>query len=88
MYFLGACVVFGMDEHDTLRGELENDPFLKMSLQRFTCDLYYSFGCLLAPLSVGIITGRHYIANESKSEYNGGITDSGNDKRPGESRSG
>ena len=29
-------------------------------MQRFTCDLYYHFGALLAPVSVGIITGTHY----------------------------
>ena len=81
MYSMGACAVLGMDKHDALKDDLENDSFLNLALQRFTCNLYYSFGCLLASLSVGTITGRHYIANKSKSEYNGGITDSGNDKR-------
>ena len=32
-------------------------------MQRFTCDLYYRFGTLLAPISVGIITGKHYTKN-------------------------
>ena len=32
-------------------------------MQRFTCDLYYRFGALLAPVSVGIITGKHYAKN-------------------------
>ena len=32
-------------------------------MQRFTCDLYYHFGALLAPVSVGIITGKHYVKN-------------------------
>ena len=32
-------------------------------MQRFTCDLYYRFGALLAPISVGIITGKHYTKN-------------------------
>ena len=32
-------------------------------MQRFTCDLYYRFGAFLAPVSVGIITGKHYAKN-------------------------
>ena len=32
-------------------------------MQRFTCDLYYRFGTLLALVSVGIITGKHYAKN-------------------------
>ena len=32
-------------------------------MQRFTCDLYYCFGALLAPVSVGINTGKHYAKN-------------------------
>ena len=35
----------------------------KSIMQRFTCDLYYHFGSLLAPVSVGIITGKHYAKN-------------------------
>ena len=85
MYSMGACAVLGMDKHEALSDDLENDPFLDSALQRFTCDLYYRFGCFLAPLSVGIITSRHYIANETAKEYNGGNTDSGNDERPEES---
>ena len=33
------------------------------ALQRFTCDLYYRFSALPAPVSVGIITGKHYAKN-------------------------
>ena len=43
--------------------DLESDPFLNTALQRFTCDLYYGFGALLAPVSIGIITGKHYAKN-------------------------
>ena len=42
-----------------LSNDLECDPFLNTALQRFTCDLYYRFGAFLAPVSVGIITGKH-----------------------------
>ena len=46
-----------------LSDDLECDPFLNTAMQRFTCDLYYRFGALLAPVSVGIITGKHYAKN-------------------------
>ena len=51
--------------------DLENDPFLNSALQRFTCELYYRFGSFLAPLSVGIITSRHYLSERNK---NGGTS--------------
>ena len=38
-------------------------PFLNTAMQRFTCDLYYQSGILLAPISVGIITSKHYAKN-------------------------
>ena len=46
-----------------LSTDLECDPFLNTAMQRFTCHLYYRFGALLAPVSVGIITGKHYTKN-------------------------
>ena len=60
MYSLGACAVLGMTNQDALSEDLESDPFLNSVLQRFTCELYYRFGSFLAPLSIGLITSRHY----------------------------
>ena len=54
-----ACSVLGVDNQQDLSDDLECDPFLNTAMQRFTCDLYYRFGALLAPVSVGIITGKH-----------------------------
>ena len=54
-----ACSVLGVGNQQVLSTDLENDPFLNTALQRFTCNLYYCFGALLAPVSVGIITGKH-----------------------------
>ena len=42
---------------------LECDPFLNTAMQRFTCDLYCHFGTLLAPVSIGKITGKHCAEN-------------------------
>ena len=58
-----ACSVLGIGNQQELSTDLESDPFLNTALQRFTCDLYYRFGALLAPVSVGIITGKHYAKN-------------------------
>ena len=58
-----ACSVLGVGNQQELNTDLESDPFLDTALQRFTCDLYYRFGALLAPVSVGIITGKHYAKN-------------------------
>ena len=58
-----ACSVLGVGNQQELSTDLECDPFLNTAMQRFTCDLYYRFGALLAPVSVGIITGKHYAKN-------------------------
>ena len=55
-----ACSVLGVGNQQELSTNLECDPFLNTAMQRFTCDLYYRFGALLAPVSVGIITGKHF----------------------------
>ena len=58
-----ACSVLGIGNKQDLSDDLECDPFHNTAVQRFTCDLYYRFGTLLAPVSVGIITGKHYAKN-------------------------
>ena len=64
MYSMGACSALGITNQEALSEDLENDPFLNSALQRFTCELYYRFGSFLAPLSIGIITSRHYLLSE------------------------
>ena len=71
MYSMGACSVLGITNQDALSEDLENDPFLNSALQIFTCKLYYRFGSFLAPLSVGIITSRHYLLSEHNKNGNG-----------------
>ena len=66
MYSMGACATLGITNQDALSEDLENDPFLNSGLQRATCELYYRFGSFLAPLSVGIITSRHYLSERNK----------------------
>ena len=64
-----ACSVLGIGNQQDLSDGLECDPFLNTAMQRLTCDLYYHFGSLLAPISVGIITGKHY-AKDSITKLN------------------
>ena len=66
MYSMGACAALGINNQEALSEDLENDPFLNSALQRFTCELYYRFGSLLAPLIIGIITTRHYLSEHNK----------------------
>ena len=65
LYSNVACSVLGVGNQKELSTNLESDPFLNTALQRFTCDLYYRFGALLTPVSVGIITGKYYAKNLS-----------------------
>ena len=64
-----ACSVLGVGNQQGLSSDLENDSFLNTALQRLTCDLYYRFVTILAPVSVGIITGKHYSKNSCLKLY-------------------
>ena len=63
LYSKIACSVLGVGNQQDLSTDLECGPFLNTAMQRFKCDLYYRFGTLLAPISVIIITGKHYAKN-------------------------
>ena len=68
------CSVLCVGNQQELSTDLECDPFLNTAMQKFTCDLYYWFAALLAPVSVGIITGKHYAKN-SITKLNDGTCD-------------
>ena len=81
MYSMGACSTLGITNQDALSEDLENDPFLNSALQRFTHELYNRFGLFLAPLSVGIITSRHYLSECNKNgQRTSGTSETGNNK--------
>ena len=63
LYSNDVCNLLGIGNQQDLSDDLECDPFLNTAMHRFTCDLYYRFGASLAPVSVGIITGKHYEKN-------------------------
>ena len=85
MYSMGACSALGITNQDALSEDIENDSFLNSALQRFTCELYYRYGSFLAPLSIGIITSRHYLLSEhnKNGERTSGTIETG-DQRPQE----
>ena len=75
-----ACSVLGVGNQQELSTDLECDPFLNTAMQRFTCNLYYWFGSLLALVSVGIITGKPYAKNsitKLNDRSNNGTCDTG-----------
>ena len=89
MYSMGACSALGITNQDVLSEDLENDPFLNSALQRFTCELYYRFRSFLAPLSIGIITSRHYLLSERNKNGNGKqerTSATGNNKNEGDEK--
>ena len=85
MYSMGACSALGIRNQEALTEDLENDPFLNSALQRFTCELYYRYGSFLAPLSIRIITSRHYLFECKKNGERGtGDNKNGGDKKTAE----
>ena len=52
--------MLGNGNQQDLSNDLECDPLLNTAIQRFTCDLFCRSGAFLAPVSVGIITGKRY----------------------------
>ena len=87
MYSMGACSVLGIRNQEALSEDLENNPFLNSALQRFTCELYYRFGSFLAPLSIGIITSRHYLSERNKNgERTSGTSETGDNKNGGDEK--
>ena len=82
MYSMGACSALRIRNQEALSEDLESNPFLNSALQRFTCKLYYRFGSFLAPLSVGIITSRHYLSERNKNgERRTGDNKNGGDEK-------
>ena len=61
IYLMGDCAVLEITNQDVLSKDLESDPFLNSTFERFTCKLYYRFGSFLT----GIITSRHHLSERN-----------------------
>ena len=81
MYSMRACAALGINNQEALSEDLENDPFLNSALQKFTGELYYRFCSFLAPLSVGIITTRHYLYESNKNGGTSGTSETGDNNQ-------
>ena len=87
MYSIGACAVQGITNQEALSKNLENDPFLNSALQRFTCELYFTFSSFSAPLSIGINMSRHYLSERNKNgERMSATSETGDNKNGGEEK--
>ena len=85
IYSIRACAALGITNQEALSEDLENNSFLNSALQKFTCELYYRFRSFLAPLSVGIITSRHYLSERNKNGERGtGDNKNGGDEKTAE----
>jgi len=60
-----------IDSEQDLKYDLERDPLLTKGLESVGCELYYRFGGLLAPLSMGLITFSHIHFPDNKNEQSG-----------------
>ena len=81
MYSMRTCAALGISNQDALSEDLENS-----ALQRFTCELYYRFGSFLAPLSIGLITSRHYLSECNKNGGTSGTSGTRDNKMEGDER--
>ena len=81
MYSMGACAALGISNQDALSEDLESDPFFISALQRFTCELYCRFDLFLSPLSVGLITSRHYLSERNKNGGTSGTSATKNEQK-------
>ena len=74
MYSIGACAILEMTNQDALSEDLKSYPCLNSAFQRFTCEHYYRCGLILAPLSIGLTTSRHYLSEMEKRVETTGLT--------------
>lgn len=59
LYAKAVSKLVSIDSENELKYDLERDPVLTKGLESVGCDIYYRFGGLLAPLSMGLITFNH-----------------------------
>lgn len=66
LYAKAVSKLVSIDSEQDLKYDLSQDPLLSKGLESVGCDLYYRFGGLLAPLSMGLITFNHIDLNNLK----------------------
>jgi hypothetical protein len=46
-------------DKDALNQSLDEGSFINLALSKYTCNLYHSFGHLLAPIEAALVTSNH-----------------------------
>ena len=62
MYSMGAYAVLGMSNQNVLSEDLEPDLFLNSAFQRLRVNCTTDSAHFFEPLSIRIITSRHYLS--------------------------
>ena len=55
----GRCLPIPVSSQDSLRTDLENNPFVGHALTTITCELYHKYGMYLAPITAALTTARY-----------------------------
>ena len=51
---------FTIDNENGLIADLEKDLFISTALSHCLCEVYYKYGKLLAPVTAGLISAKHF----------------------------
>ena len=68
LYVMGMTKLFSIT-NTKLIDDLEEDPFVNHALTTACCDLYYTYGMYLAPITTMLTTVRHIYFNKNKNTY-------------------
>ena len=49
-----------LDDEEDLITDLEKDPFISTALSSCLCEVYHKYGKLLAPVTAGLISAKHF----------------------------
>ena len=66
----GRYLPIPFESQDSLRSDLEKDPFVGHALTTITCELYHKYGMYLAPITAALTTAKYCEFKQIKSNVN------------------
>ena len=66
----GRYLPIPFESQDSLRSDLEKDPFVGHALTTITCELYHKYGMYLAPITAALTTAKYCEFKQIKSNAN------------------
>ena len=66
----GRYLPIPFESQDSLRSDLENDPFVGHALTTITCELYHKYGMYLAPITAALTTAKYCEFKQINSNVN------------------